>query len=244
MRKIKVTLSLNEECLGLCPPTDKLLEEFIAQNAPDAPSREEEIAAYKTEKPADTKEAIKEMVKREMSIFMRDDDGAPYFWDYQLRGFMKDQCGMLNRAEDTLSSKLTAFRKTIDGLIFVRPRKVRIELPTGGKIGSCHRPLRISTATGDRTAIAASETVPAGSTISFEVHYMPLKDAKLKIPTKKAIADAAKAGLPEPKPMSVGGLHIPDLLREWLEHGEYRGLGQWRNSGKGTFTVVSFEELP
>ena len=30
------------------------------------------------------------------------------------------------------------------------------------------------------------------------------------------------------------------LIREWLEYGSLRGLGQWRNSGRGTFT---FEEL-
>ena len=25
------------------------------------------------------------------------------------------------------------------------------------------------------------------------------------------------------------------LVREWLDYGYYRGLGQWRNSGKGRF---------
>lgn len=33
--------------------------------------------------------------------------------------------------------------------------------------------------------------------------------------------------------------HI-ELVREWLDYGKYHGLGQWRNSGKGTFT---WEEL-
>lgn len=30
------------------------------------------------------------------------------------------------------------------------------------------------------------------------------------------------------------------MIREWLEYGALRGLGQWRNSGRGAFT---FEEL-
>lgn len=34
--------------------------------------------------------------------------------------------------------------------------------------------------------------------------------------------------------------HEP-LILEWLEYGKLRGLGQWRNSGKGRFT---FEVLP
>lgn len=27
-----------------------------------------------------------------------------------------------------------------------------------------------------------------------------------------------------------------ELVREWLDYGEYSGIGQWRNSGKGRFT--------
>ena len=27
-----------------------------------------------------------------------------------------------------------------------------------------------------------------------------------------------------------------DAVREWLDYGIYNGLGQWRNSGKGSFT--------
>ena len=28
---------------------------------------------------------------------------------------------------------------------------------------------------------------------------------------------------------------LEGLVREWLDYGQYRGLGQWRNSGKGRF---------
>ena len=31
--------------------------------------------------------------------------------------------------------------------------------------------------------------------------------------------------------------HVPAVL-EWLDYGQLRGLGQWRNSGKGRFTYV------
>ena len=33
---------------------------------------------------------------------------------------------------------------------------------------------------------------------------------------------------------------LMDVVREWLDYGQFNGLGQWRNSGKGTFT---WEEL-
>jgi hypothetical protein len=28
------------------------------------------------------------------------------------------------------------------------------------------------------------------------------------------------------------------IIREWLDYGKLRGLGQWRNSGKGRFSWV------
>lgn len=32
-----------------------------------------------------------------------------------------------------------------------------------------------------------------------------------------------------------------EIIREWLDYGRYRGLGQWRNSGKGRFTWEEME---
>ena len=37
----------------------------------------------------------------------------------------------------------------------------------------------------------------------------------------------------------MNAVHVTDLaeklVREWLDYGKLRGLGQWRNSGKGRF---------
>ena len=44
-----------------------------------------------------------------------------------------------------------------------------LELPEGETIGECQRPLRASTAQGERIALAHSETVPAGTTQEFDV---------------------------------------------------------------------------
>lgn len=33
----------------------------------------------------------------------------------------------------------------------------------------------------------------------------------------------------------LGGSISEELLREWLDYGENRGLGQWRNAGYGRF---------
>ena len=32
------------------------------------------------------------------------------------------------------------------------------------------------------------------------------------------------------------------LLKEWLDYGRYKGIGQWRNSGKGRFEVEYLDD--
>lgn len=56
----------------------------------------------------------------------------------------------------------------IDGLIFVYPRQIPIELH-GLRMDTCERPLRAATPQGERVSIAKSETVPEGSTLEFEI---------------------------------------------------------------------------
>lgn len=161
---MKVRVTYMEELLGTASANPEIHSEFIASKAPDAPSREEEVASLGAE-------AVEE---KSMTVFPRLEDGTPFNWDYQWKGFFKDSCGMLRRGTGFKSAKLTAFKKVIDGLVFVRGRKIPLNLPEGGEIGECQRPLRASTAQGERIALAHSETVPAGTTQEFTV--MVLKD--------------------------------------------------------------------
>ncbi len=78
-----------------------------------------------------------------------------------------------------------------------------------GAMGDCQRPLRAATAQGERVALAHSETVPAGSEVSFTVQVFD------------------KSLLP--------------VIRECLDYGEYHGLAQWRNSGKGRFVWAELD---
>jgi hypothetical protein len=156
---MKVKVTFTEELLGTASGNKNIHEEFIASKAPNAASLEEEVAAIGAD-------AVEEKTK---TVFPRDDHGNPILWDYQIKGFFKDACGMLSRVEDTKSKELKAYKKVIDGLVFVTPRKIRLVLPEGGKIGDCQRPLRAQTAQGERVALANSEALPAGTTCEFEV---------------------------------------------------------------------------
>lgn len=162
MKTLKVHVEYTEELLGTLPADEEIYSNFIADKAPDAETREEQIAIM----------GAAEYEDKSMTVFARDKHGNPINFDYQWKGYMKDSCGMLRRADGYKSKKLTAFKKVIDGLIFVYPREIPLLLPKGGHIGSCQRPLRASTAQGDRVALANSETVPAGTTQDFEIRVL------------------------------------------------------------------------
>lgn len=202
MKKMKVKVTFLEEVLGMSPANPEIHREFIASKAPDAATVEDEVAAIGSE----------EVFEKGMTIFPRDEQGNPFVYDYQIRGFFKDACGMLSRAakKDPVtgkkkpcneSSKLKAYKKEIDGLIFVQPRQIPFSLD--GEMGECQRPLRAETLQGPRVALASSETIPAGSSIEFEIILLNEEHEA--------------------------------VVREWLDYGIFRGMGQRRNSGKGRF---------
>ena len=145
-------------------------------------------------------------MKQGTTVFPRLSNGVPFFWDYQIRGMFKDSMGMLRKVSHSASSSVTAYKKVVDGLIFIKERKIPIL--HYGQEGVCQRPLRTEGPTGSRTALASSETVPEGATIEFTIQLFDKK------------YEAA--------------------VREVLDYGVFRGIGQWRNSGKGRFT---WEEL-
>ena len=169
MKRINIKLTYIDELLGTCSANPDIHAEFIASKAPDAQSREEEVAAI----------GVAEAIDKAMTVFPRDEDGKPFLWDYQIKGFFKDSCGMLRRADNMKSKGLKAYKKEIDGLVFVTPRRIPLVLPEGASIGSCQRPLRASTAQGERVALANSETVPEGTTQVFSITV--LRDALLPL---------------------------------------------------------------
>lgn len=204
MKKLTVEIETIEPMLGMSPAKENIYRDFIGSKAPDAASMEEEVAALGADAVAD----------KGMTVWPKDENGNPFLWDYQVKGFMKDTCQMLARATGTdpetgkkrkggnESSKLTAYKKVIDGLIFVFPRRIKIEF-NNDELGVCERPLRAQTMQGERVALASSEEIPEGAKLTFDV--LCLNDEHLK------------------------------AVREWLDYGFLRGLGQWRNSGKGRF---------
>ena len=166
MVRMKVKVTTTEDMLGTAPANPEIYQEYIASKAPDAATTADEVAAIGEEAVFDSK----------MTVFGRNEEGQPIVWDYQWKGLFKDACSMLRRVPKTESSKMKAFKKIIDGLIFVEERKIPVI--TDKPIGICERPLRAQTAQGERVALAASESIAAGATMEFTIKCLTDGDAK------------------------------------------------------------------
>jgi hypothetical protein len=227
---IVVELTLTQPLLGTCPANKQIMKDYVTSKRPPAPDGQ----VLPSE--SDDLPTVDEEIQKGTTVFRRDaDKKTPCFMSYMIKGFMKDACKCLSRAsgkdeegnklQKNISSKLKAYKQEIDGLIFPKPDKIRIEIPAvlpdnawdlddpgsdlvapekGETVGISGRPLRASTPQGERVTLVRSEAVPAGSKLRMTIHLLRAE--------------------------------LEDAVYEWLDYGAWRGLGQWRNSGKGTFT--------
>lgn len=157
MKKMRVRLTFTEEILGTASNDKEIYEKFIASNAPDAPTKKEEIDAV----------GVEEFIEKGMTVFPRNADGQLILYDYQIKGFFKNAAKAFNYVK-----KFPAYKSKIDNLVFVEERQIVLNIPDGQEIGNCQRPLRASTAQGERVALASSESCPAGTYIEFTIMVM------------------------------------------------------------------------
>lgn len=165
MKTLNCKITFSEPLLGTSPADPDIYKNFVGDKAPDPETLEAEVEALTAGKDeADEEEAEEEP---SITVFHRLEDGTPFLYDYQIKGFFKDSCGGLRKVTGSESAKIKAYKKEIDKLIFPEPRKIPIHFD--GDITICQRPLRASGPKGERTAIAVSEEIPAGATIEFAV---------------------------------------------------------------------------
>lgn len=190
--EMKIRITFFEELLGTASANPDIHREYIASKAPDAESIEEEVEAI----------GVDAALEKSMTVFPRNENGKPILFDYQIKGFFKDSTAALRKVPGSKASKVKAYKKEIDGLLFVSPRRIPLDMPA--PMTTCSRPLRAQTAQGERIALSTSEAAPAGTTMELTISAL----------TKDML----------------------ELAKECLDYGELRGIGQWRNSGKGRFT--------
>lgn len=160
MANMKVKITLLEDMLGTAPNNKEIYTDYLASKAPEGKDVNDEIDSI--EEP----DGIEEM--RQMTVFHRNPDtDQPIIFDYLIKGFFKNACSAMREVPKSESSKIKAYKKKIDNLVFVSPRMIDINM--SGEMTICERPLRAQTAQGERVALSCSESIPAGSTMEIEI---------------------------------------------------------------------------
>ena len=214
MKTMRVRLTFIEDILGTASGNPALHTEYIASKAPDAETRDAEIAAVGAEI----------VTEKTMTVFPRNEQGQEILWSYPIKGFFKSAQGTLNKTVSTEGRKsfpyLASFKSIIDNMVFVKATQdgwdtkgtgIVIHWPEGvEETYDCERPLRAETAQGPRVALAHSEVCPAGSWVDIDI--LVRRDDLMK------------------------------NVKEWLDGGMFYGIGQWRNSGRGRLLWDEIDE--
>lgn len=78
--RIAVRLTLLEEALGMTPGDPEIYGNWIASKAPEPENGAEEVGVIEG----------MDAVEDATTCFPRTEDGVPFCWDYQIKGFFKD----------------------------------------------------------------------------------------------------------------------------------------------------------
>ena len=90
MSIIRVEVEFLEGVLGSQSNNPDIYADFIGSKAPTADTLDEELEAIEN---VDTPE----IDSKGITVFPRLPDGTPFLYDYQVKGFFKDTCGVLNK---------------------------------------------------------------------------------------------------------------------------------------------------
>lgn len=192
----------------------ELIDEMLGTNPNNKKIHEDYISSQAPDAESRKEELehlpAEEMVSKEMTVFYRDKDGNPEMAAYHMYGFFKSACGYLRKVDGTASKKVKAYKKTIDGLIKVYPDAS----DKRGRFIRLHLP--------DGAEIGSCQRPLRAQTMQGERVAL-------------ANSETVPAGTWFECDIVVWDSSTWTLIEEWLDYGEFNGLGQWRSSGKGAF---------
>ena len=203
----KYILTGTSPILGSCPANPEIYKKFIADKLADLHKGEEETGMLPT--PEQLAEEEKSIKTQGFTVFLRDDDHL-VISGHVIKGFLKTALSSLKSQLNIGSPK-----SKIDEFLFVGERYIPIKRKNGEYITKpdsiCERSLRAETMQGPRVSLAASEQIDEWM---IEVTLTLLDNS----------------GSTKSKPLTW------EAIEECLNYGYLKGLGQWRNSGLGSFT--------
>ena len=147
-----------------------------------------------------------ELAEKAKTVFPRDDDGTPILWDYQVKGFIKEAVGILLE----LDSKEVKVGKT-------KISKWTFKRIVDNYIFVGPRKIRLSQ--------------PVGGDCVRPLRADTMKGERVSLATSETVP----AGTTFDVEIRTLSPVLDDIVRQCLDYGLLKGLGQWRNSGKGRF---------
>ena len=209
--KTEVVIEFTEDLLGPVPKSKDIYAKFVL-------SKMQKLEPTPTEKKAeDAAEAeevqtVEDIEEGAWTGFHSDDVGL-FVYNYWVKGFLKTSIEAL--VEANLLQKVPAYKKWIDRMIFIHPRRLHFVHNVQEPDGVLERPLRGMTRLGERILVTRSDLVKAGAKFRFTIEL--LENQK--------------------------GLDWETLAMA-LDYGRYVGMGAWRGSGGyGQFDVRGFKEV-
>jgi len=153
--------------LGTLSGNKKVFTDFQANKHPEG-TQQEELDAI----------PLSEQIEKGSTIFPRDEKGY-FIWDYQWKGFFKETIEALYHLSGNFTKEYQKkfgihpyrYKKTVDKLIMVYPRKCYFTMPEGGELSIYERPLRGQTMQGERICLTRSEMLPAGTVSELEIRW-------------------------------------------------------------------------
>jgi hypothetical protein len=197
--------------LGSQPCDPEIREKFLIEKARKAGSLDANVSENE-----DLPTNIED--DKQLTVFMRDNrnSGQLYISSYVIKGFMKEALKALSYQTASPSGlPLKNPAGKIDNLVFINPNKLLLSRQSGDPVitpdGIFQRPLRAETMQGPRVSLSASEYLDDWS-LDFEILLVSNNGTK------------ASSG--------ISWRHIEIALN----YGRFKGLGQWRNAGNGSFS--------
>lgn len=219
--------------LGTVPYLRDVYARFVATHAPEGTDISEELTTV----PEPSDPILRREAEEKGWTGFHLLDGLPILYNYVIKGFMKEACGILRWVRATESKELTAYKKRINGLAFVYPRQLRLVLPNEAAIP------RVECEPADaavRALMAADDRRPIyiNNRLILPTLERPLRAQTAQGERVTVVrSDICPAGTSVEFRLSVlDGINI-EMLQEWFSLGVFSGLGQWRSGGHGTFRV-------
>lgn len=150
---------------------------------------------------------VDDVVDKAMCVFSRSGE-SPFMWDYHIKGFFKEICGALRRMPSEDLAKTSLKIKAYKKVI-------------DSSIAVFPRKIFLNLPDEEELTVCErplrAET-PQGERVAL------------------AASEEVPAGTTFEFQIMCDDSHV-DWILDMLDFGQYKGLGQWRNSGKGRFSV-------